>query len=146
MKKMTTLAILLTACGTPSSPSPPPPHTSAAPTIAAGPSAGTGAVIDVDGSDERGTIHLTTGTGSTGNRAALFTVTFAEAFNAPPVLFVEAADENTENLNIANGIPMWAFDQAEVVTTGWVLRSGGGINTALGVGEHYSWNYSANTF
>jgi hypothetical protein len=107
----------------------------ATPSIAVGTGAGTGPTVSVAGSDQAGTINVTTGTTPTA-AATIVAITFATAYGVTPkaVLLTPA---NAATAALAVGAQ--PFEDSSVRATGsFVLKANG---TALTASTAYKWNY-----
>jgi hypothetical protein len=105
------------------------------PGIAAGTGAGTGPTVSVAGSDQAGTISVTTGTTPTA-AATIVTITFATAYGvAPKAVLLTPANAATAALAVA----AQPFEDSSVRAAGsFVLKANG---TALTASTAYKWNY-----
>jgi hypothetical protein len=107
----------------------------ATPSIAAGTGAATTPTVSVAGSDQAGTINVTTGTTPTA-AATIVTVTFATAYGvAPKAVLLTPANALTAALAVA-ALPY--EDSSVRAAASFVLKANG---TALAASSAYKWNY-----
>jgi hypothetical protein len=107
----------------------------ATPSIAAGTGAGTTPTVSVAGTDQSGTINVTTGTTPTA-AATVVTITFATAFGAAPkaVLLTPA-----NALTAALAVAAQPYEDSSVrAAASFVVKANG---TALAASSAYKWNY-----
>ena len=117
------------------------------PSVTVGVGAGAGAVAAIAGTDNAGTVRLTTQRHQDRHsHTVLAQVTFAVPFPSPPVCLLSPANEAAYGLDFGYAVEpgqavMVMIRQEDVQPTGFPLRCG--VRPLPGQGTTYAWNYLA---